>query len=136
MMLERKDRFSAALLLILLAILVNACAGGQTTQQLVTTEYFLAKAGFQKLDVNETTPKRQALVNSIPRGKISSYGRDGETHYAYTDEAAQKLYVGDETAYQNYLVMTKGRQLCERVVGPASEKFWSCYDEFQKSGGR
>ena len=136
MMLWRKDSLSAALLLILLAILVNACAGGQTTQQLVTTEYFLTKAGFQKLDVNETTPKRQALLDSIPRGKITTYQRDGETYYAYTDEAAQKLYIGDETAYQNYLVMTKGRQLCERVVGPDSVKFWSCYDEFQKSGGR
>ena len=131
-----KDRFIAALFLFLLAILFNACAGGQTTQNLVTTEYFLTKAGFQKLAVNETTPKRQALLNNIPRGKISTYQKDGETHYAYTDEAAQRLYIGDETAFQNYLTMTKGRQLCERVVGPASEKFWACYDEFQKSGGR
>ncbi len=133
---RRKDRFVAALLLILLAILFNACAGGQTTQQLVTTEYFLEKAGFQKLAVNDTTPKRQALLENIPRGKISTYQRDGETYHAYTDEAAQRLYIGDETAYQNYLVMTKGRQLCERVTGPDSSKFWSCYDEFQKSGSR
>lgn len=136
MMLWRKNRFSAALLLILLAILFNACAGGQTTQELVTTEYFLDKAGFQKLAVNDTTPKRQALLNSIPRGKISTYQKNGETYHAYTDEAAQRLYIGDETAFQNYLTMTKGRQLCERVVGPDSAKFWSCYDEFQKSGGR
>ena len=137
MTLWRKERFSAALLLILFAILLNACAGGQTTQNLVVTEYFLEKAGFQKLDVNETTPKRQALLNSIPRGKISTYQRDGATYHAYTDEAAQRLYIGDETAYQNYLAMTKGRQLCERVEGGSeSAKFWSCYDEVQKSGGR
>jgi len=132
-----KDKFTAGLLLLLLAFFLNACAGAPTTQDLVVTEYFLEKAGFRKLDVNETTPKRQALLNSIPRGKISSYQRDGETHYAYTDEAAQRLYIGDETAYQNYLVMTKGRQLCERVEGGSeSAKFWSCYDEFQKSGRR
>lgn len=131
-----KDSVIAALFLILLAILFNACAGGQTTQELVTTEYFLEKAGFQKLAVNETTPKRQALLENIPRGKISTYQRDGETYHAYTDVAGQRLYIGDETAYQNYLTMTKGRQLCERVVGPDSAKFWTCYDEFQKSGGR
>ena len=137
MTVRKKDRIVDALFLILLATLLNACAGMQTTQDLVVSEYFLEKAGFQKLDVNDTTPKRQALADSIPKGKISVYQRDGETHYAYTDEKAQKLYIGDETAYQNYLVMSKGRQLCERVEGGSeSAKFWSCYDEFQKSGRR
>ncbi|MEW6657477.1 MAG: hypothetical protein AB1424_02330 [Thermodesulfobacteriota bacterium] len=131
-----KDRLIAALFLVLLALLLNACAGAPTTQDLVVTEYFLEKAGFQKLAVNETTPKRQALLNNIPRGVISTYQRDGVTYHAYTDEKAQRLYIGDENAYQNYLGMTKGRKLCERVVGPDSAQFWSCYDEFQKSGGR
>ncbi len=138
MTVRRKDRFVAALLLISLALLLPACATVQATRQdLVVTEYFLEKAGFQQLKVDDTTPKRQALMQNIPRGKISTYQRDGETHYAYTDEKAQRLYIGDETAYQNYLVMTKGRQVCERVEGGSeTAKFWSCYDEFQKSGRR
>ncbi|MHB8069557.1 MAG: hypothetical protein ACYDIC_16820 [Desulfobaccales bacterium] len=138
MTVRRKDRIVAALLLILLPILLNACVTMQaTTQDLVVTEFFLEKAGFQQLKVDDTTPKRQALMDNIPRGKITTYQRDGETYYAYTDEKAQRLYIGDETAYQNYLAMAKGRQLCERVEGGSeTAKFWSCYDEFQKGGRR
>ena len=136
MMVQVKDRFIAALVLVSLALLFNACAGAPTTQELVTTEYFLTKAGFRELAVNDTTPKRKALLNSIPRGKISTFQGDAGNHYVYTDEKAQRLYMGDETAYQNYLHMNRGRNLCERVVGPDSAKFWSCYDEFKQSGGR
>jgi hypothetical protein len=136
MRVKSKDRLIAPLFWVLLALFLKACAGAPTTQDLVVTEYLLEKAGFQKLVVNDTTPKRQALMENIPRGVISTYQRDGVTYHAYTDEAAQRLYIGDETAFQNYLVMSKGRKLCERVVGPDSAQFWSCYDEFQKSGGR
>ncbi|MBI4795859.1 MAG: hypothetical protein HY790_08505 [Deltaproteobacteria bacterium] len=130
-----KDRFIAALLFLSLALFLAGCAGGQTTQNLVKTEYFLEQAGFQRWDVNMTTPKRQALLNSIPRGKISTFERGGVTYHAYTDEAAQRLYVGDDAAYQKYLSMSKGRKLCERVVAPDSSQFWSCYDEYQTMGG-
>ncbi len=142
MTLRRKDRFVAVLLILLCAPIFSACAEVQTrvqarTQDQVVTEYFLEKAGFQKLAVNDTTPKRKAFVTAIPRGKLTAYERGGETQYAYTDAKAQELYVGNETAYQNYLAMTKGRQLCERTEGGSeSAKFWSCYDEFQKGGRR
>ena len=142
MTVRRKDRFVVVMLILLCACIFSACAEVQTrvqarTQDLVVTEYFLEKAGFQMLPVNDTTPKRKAFVNSIPRGKLTAYERGGQTQYAYTDEKAQRLYVGDETAYQNYLVMSKGRQVCERSEGGSeSSKFWSCYDEFQKGGRR
>ena len=130
-----KNKFSAIFLFLFLALLLAGCAGGQATQNLVMTEYFLEQAGFQKWDVNMTTPKRQALLDSIPREKIVTYQKDGATYHVYTDVAAQKLYVGDETAYQKYLAMTQGRKLCERVVAPDSSQFWSCYDEYQAVGG-
>jgi hypothetical protein len=130
-----KDRFIAALLFLPLALMLAGCAGGLATQNLVMTEYFLEKAGFQKWDVNDTTPKRQALLGSIPRGKITTFERGGVTYHAYTDEAAQRLYVGDDAAYQKYLSMSQGRKLCERVVAPDSSQFWSCYDEYQTMGG-
>ncbi len=135
-MILRKNRFCAALLFILSAVLLGGCAGGQTTHQVVLTEYFLQEAGFQQLPVNMDTPKRQALLDSLPKGKIVTYQRDGATYHAYADEAAKNLYIGDEAAYQKYLDMTKGRRVCERVVASDSSQFWSCYDEFQKTGGR
>ena len=136
MMLRRQAGFNALLLLVFLAIFLHGCAGGQTTQNLVMTEYFLEKAGFQRWNVNDTTPERQALMNSIPRGKITTFEKRGGTYHVYTDEAAQRLYVGDDAAYQKYVSISQGRKLCERVVAPDSSQFWTCYDEYQKGGGR
>ncbi len=145
LMARRHHLLYPALLLSFLFLLAAGCAGGQTpreafqqqTQDLVMTEYFLDKAGFQHWPVDQTTPKRQALLDAIPRGKISTYQRGGQTYHVYTDEAAQRLYVGDEAAYQRYLALSQGRKLCERVVAPDSSSFWSCYDEYQAlTGGR
>lgn len=131
-----QQRFTTAILLSFLSLLLTGCAARQERiQDLVTTEYFLEQAGFQQWPVNDTTPKRQALLNSIPRGKITTFEKGGVTYHAYTDEAAQRLYVGDEAAYQKYVSMSQGRKLCERVTAPDSSQFWSCYDEYQTLGG-
>jgi hypothetical protein len=137
LMVHRQSSFYPTLLFIFLALLLGGCAGAQTTtQNLVTTEYFLQQAGFQKWAVNDTTPKRQALLNNIPRGKITTFEKGGVTYHAYTDENAQRLYIGDDAAYQKYVSISQGRKLCERVTAPDSSQFWSCYDEYQKRGGR
>lgn len=129
-------RLIATLLFLFPALLLTGCATRQErVQDLVTTEYFLDKAGFQQWPVNDTTPKRQALLYNIPRGKITTYYREGVTYYAYTDEKAQRLYVGDAAAYQRYLAMSQGRRMCERVTAPDSSQFWSCYDEYKALGG-
>ena len=131
--------FIAILFLVLPAILFSSCATPtprqERIQNLVMSEYFLQKAGFQEWPVNETTPKRQALLNSIPRGKITAFTKGGVNYYAYTDEQAHRLYIGDSTAYQKYEAMTHGRRLCEQVTAPDSSKFWSCYNEYKSLGG-
>jgi hypothetical protein len=135
MMRRRPDRGSALLLMGFLALLLYGCAGRQT-HELVLTEYFLTKAGFNIWDVNMATPEREALMNSIPREKIVTFQRGGATYHVYADVAAKNLYIGDENAYQNYLSLTQGKKYCERVVAPDSSQFWSCYDAFQKAGGK
>jgi hypothetical protein len=132
---RRPERISALVLFAFLALLLHGCAGGQT-HELVMSEYFLTKAGFKVWDVNMATPEREALLNSIPREKIVSFQKDGATYHVYADAAAKNLYVGDDNAYQNYLSLTQGKKYCERVVAPDSSQFWSCYDAFQKAGGK
>ena len=132
---RRKVEFYGAFLLVLFTWLFCGCAGGQSTQQLVVTEYFLKDAGFKPWDVNDTTPKRQALLQAIPRGKIITFRGDGEVYYVYADEGSKTLYIGDAAAYQKYLSLAKGRQLCERLDAPNSVPFWSCFDDLKKSGG-
>ena len=137
---RRQAEFFGAFWLILFTLVFSACAGGQGTQHLVVTEYFLKDAGFKPWDVNDTTPKRQAILNSIPREKIVTFKGDAGVYHVYADEGSKTLYVGDEAAYQKYLSLSKGRQLCERVDAPNSAAFWSCFDEAQaprgKSGGK
>lgn len=139
MTLSLQKSFIAILFLVLFAILFSSCATPtprkERIQNLVTSEYFLQKAGFQEWPVNDTTPKRKALLDSIPRGKITTFEKGGLTYHAYTDENAQRLYIGDAVAYQKYEAMTHGRKLCERVTAPDSSKFWSCYQEYKALGG-
>jgi hypothetical protein len=129
-----QTRGNQLIFLILFAVWCSACAGGQTTQQVVVTEYLLKDAGFKPYEVNDETPKRQALVNSLPPGKISTFIADGTVYHIYVDEKSPTLYIGDAAAYQKYLSMAQGKQLCERVDATASAPFWSCFDDFQKSG--
>ncbi len=131
----RPARIKAAIFLIFFTILVGGCVGGQALQQEVKTEYLLATAGFQRWDVNEQTPKRRALLEALPPGKISTYVRDGQVYHAYPGDGPY-LFVGDEAAYRNFLSLTRDRRMCERVTGGNQVSFWSCMDEFQRSGAR
>lgn len=132
----RKAGSNAAIWLIFFTLLFNGCAGGQTSQQIVSPLYMLTTSGFQRWDVNMETPKREALLNAIPRGKIVTYLREGEVYHVYADEDSNTLYVGNEAAYQKYLSMTQGKRLCERVDAQNPQEFWSCFEEFQAVGAR
>ena len=78
MMFWNKERFIAAILLVLFAFTLCGCAGSETTQNRVVTEYILREAGFAKLEVNDTTPARQALMTAIPPGQFTAYRMDGK----------------------------------------------------------
>lgn len=145
MMAKSKNRgVTVAYLFAVAVLLIAGCAGGgmtlyetggQTLQQEVTTEYLLTTAGFQRWDVNQETPKRAALLSSLPPGQISTYIRDGEVLHAYPG-AGQYVLVGSEAAYQKYLSLARGRQLCRQATGANQEKFWVCMEEYQQGGGQ
>lgn len=130
---NRRARVRGAIFLILFAILGNGCFGEPALRQEVTTEYLLTTSGFKRWEVNEQTPKREALLNGLPRGKISTYMRNREVYHVYPGEGPY-LFVGDEAAYQKYLSLTRDRQLCERVSGENQVKFWGCMEEYRQSG--
>lgn len=134
-MLKRKNTcFRRALGSIILAVALLGCATPQESQQTVSPLYMLTTAGFKPWGVNMETPKRAALLNSIPRGKIVSYDLNGSPYHVYAEQNADILYVGDELAYQRYLAMTQGKRYCERVKGDNQEAFWRCFEEFQTQG--
>jgi hypothetical protein len=138
---DRKNaRVDAAVGLLLLLLLLVGCAPGPglspptADQPGASPLYLLTGAGFQKWEVNDETPKRAALYNNIPPGKIVTYMADGNVYHAYADPDSKSLYVGDEAAYQKYLSMSQGRQLCERVMGQNNQEFWTCFEEYRAVG--
>lgn len=126
---------TAAILIIVGVALIGGCGGGQSLQREVTTEYLLTTAGFQRWDVNQETPKRAALLDSLPNGQITTYIRDGEVLHAYPG-AGSYILVGDEAAYQKYLSLARSRQLCRQATGANQEKFWVCMEEYQADKGQ
>lgn len=134
----RTLRIYAAVLAILFIFpdLLTGCAGEPALQQEVTTEYLLTKAGFARWDVNQETPKRQALLNNLPKSKISTYKRNGEVYHVYPDENSGALYVGDAVAYQRYLAMAHGRKICERVDAQEGVHFWGCMQDLREGAIR
>lgn len=133
---RRGDLLRTIIWLILLALALGGCITGAPTQREVTTEYLLTSAGFQRLEVNMETPKRQALLDNLPPGKISTYLRNGEVYHAYPGQDGKSLFIGNEGAYQNYLALSRGRQVCERVSGANQVAFWGCMEEQQQGGAR
>jgi len=123
-----------AILLLWLALLlnVNGCSTGPSTQHVVVTDYLLTDAGFAKLDVNDTTPHRQALLNATIKGQFIAYRTGDNWYYVYGDESSNALYLGDEAAYQRYLAKTKDKRLCQTLDASEGSAFWSCFQEFQK----
>jgi hypothetical protein len=129
---NQETRVNVAVGIIFLIMLFCGCAGSPTTQQMVVSEYMLQNAGFQKWDVNEETPKRAALMNNIPKGQITTFTSNGTVYHVYSDEQSKTLYVGDAAAYQKYLSMAHGQNICQRVEGSNNSQFWSCFDEYQQ----
>jgi hypothetical protein len=137
MMFCNKERFIATILSVLFAFSLCGCAGMETTtQNRVITEYLLREAGFAKLEVNDQTPKRQALMDAIPKGQFTSYRTDGKKYYVCKDESSQALYFGDEAAYQKFASLVGDKKLCQSMDATQSAPFWSCFEEFQKAGTR
>jgi len=94
----------------------------------------LTKAGFQEYKPNMETPKSQALLDALPSGQITTFTGKGTVYHAYPDKLTNTIYIGDQAAYQNYVSLAKGRNLCQRVDAPNSAGFWSCFQELQKGG--
>ena len=108
-------RLNAAILLLLLPVLLNACAGHETMQTKVVNEYLLTSVGFGKLDVNATTPNRQALWDATVKNQFVTYYVDGVKHYVYADNTSNALYIGDEAAYQKFLSKSSDKKLCQSL---------------------
>ena len=82
-------------------------------------------------------PQQEALLSALPKRTVTTYERDGQKLYAYGDKDTRTLYIGDDAAYQRYLSLAQGRQVCRvRTGGAESSSFWGCMDEYRQGGGQ
>ena len=141
----KRAGLGAAVCLMLVAMLCSGCGGKggpiasrqENVQEQVGSEYFLQQAGFRKYQVNQNMPQQEALVSALPKRTVTTYVRDGQKLYAYGDKDSRVLYIGDEAAYQRYLALAKGREVCEVREGSGeSAKFWGCMDDYRQGGGK
>jgi hypothetical protein len=131
---RRQARANAAVWLFFCTILIFGCGGMQPVQDQTTTEYMLSKAGFTPYRPNMETPKTQALLDALPEGQITTFKANGTAYHAYPDKRSNILYIGDAAAYQKYVSLAHGKNLCRQVNAPNSAGFWSCFQEMQKAG--
>jgi hypothetical protein len=104
--LVRPIEVAACLLLLLLC----AC---ESEQARVTRQTdMLAAAGFEARPAS--TPERQAMLRMLPANKFVRKARDDMFEYVYADPiVCNCIYVGDQTAYNNYKRMVFQRQIAD-----------------------
>ncbi len=124
-------RLGAAILLLWLIIPAGGCTVTVPYEDRAIKNTLLKDAGFWQVDA--ANPKRQELMDATPKWQFVSYKLDGDKYYVYADEF--NLYLGDEAAYQKYVSMVKDKRLCQSLDASDWGPFWSCFEEYQKSGG-
>ena len=131
-MLWRRERLSAAILLILSTILLGGCTVTTPYEDRAINRTLLKDAGFWQIDA--TTPKGQALMEASPKGQFMAYQLEGKKYYVYAAESGFFLYLGDEAAYQKYRSMVSDKRLCQSLDATDWGPFWACFEEYQKAG--
>jgi hypothetical protein len=113
---HKKSWSKTSVLAAMAVLMLGSCA---TLEQRVTrTEQLLAAAGFHQRPAD--TPERLAHLQSLPSQKLFSQTRDGKVYYLYADpEFCHCLYVGDESAYQQYQKLSVEKEIAETEANAA-----------------
>src|SRR5215472_10562689 len=82
---------------VLVAGLAASCATRQPTAE---TQDILLASGFKV--VTPSTPAQQALLNKLPRGRVTVVNRKGKNWYVFPDAAHNQAYVGNSNQYQSF----------------------------------
>jgi hypothetical protein len=109
--------------LFLASILAGVCAlfafAGCAAMESASQESLLQKAGFQSR--TPTTAKQKAAYAALPAYKLHKGTREGRTIYAYKDEKAGVVYLGNQAQYAQYKQLAVNAKLKEEQITPAQE---------------
>jgi hypothetical protein len=91
---------------IVLLALATGCA---TTSSTTQTTDMLTAAGFKLMTAD--TPKKQDVLNTLPKGQLSLVTYKGKTFYVQPAAASNQAYVGTPKEYQTYQQLRLAKQL-------------------------
>lgn len=96
---------------LLAAVCALIALAGCATMEPQTEEALLQKAGFQARTA--TTAKQKAAYAALPAYKLHKGTNEGRTIYAYKDEKAGVVYLGNKAQYAQYQQLATKAQLKE-----------------------
>jgi hypothetical protein len=97
------------------ALVLAGCAAMQSES--ASQESLLQQAGFQSR--TPTTAKQKAAYAKLPAYQLHKGTRAGRTLYAYKDEKAGVVYLGNEAQYAQYKELAGKAKLKEDQITPA-----------------
>ncbi|MEJ2092657.1 MAG: hypothetical protein P8X65_10745 [Syntrophobacterales bacterium] len=118
------DRKTATFFLVIFmacALWLAACAGAPSSQAPSTTDLLL-QTGFQA-----QAPVRPEHISRLPAQQFVPVHRHGQTYYVYADPGKNRLYFGNEAAYQRYKAKAAEAHAAEAQKAASSQQ-WSAYD--------
>jgi len=130
------DRKTATFFLVIFmagALWLAACAGAPSSKAPATTDLLL-QSGFQA-----RTPLKSEHLSSLPANQFVPLYRQGQTYYVYPDPGTNRLYFGNEDAYQNYKVKAAEARAAEAQQAASAQQSendfdWSLYEEAMGAG--
>jgi hypothetical protein len=141
---KRQKMIGMRWLLVMAAIglLLGGCAtgtAGSPTQVSASSgmEQLLVQAGFKIFP--ENSPKCQAVCRKMTPEQLVPQKKGDQIAYAYYAPGTQRLYVGDEIAYQTFINMAVQQNLEPRKRAvyetvPNDPEFWTLWSSSQGGG--
>ena len=129
---DRKTVTSFLVILMACVLWLAACAGAPSSQASSTSDLLL-QAGFQA-----RTPVKPDHISSLPANQFVPVYRQGQTYYVYSDPGTNRLYFGNEDAYQRYKGKAAEARAAEAQKAESSQQWsafdWSMYEEAMGAG--
>jgi hypothetical protein len=92
-----------------LVVTVFAAFAAGCASQMETTENLAVAAGFKA--ITPGNPQQQAILASLPAGKVHQVNYQGKTYYVLPDRSHNQAYVGGPKQFQTYQQLRLARQI-------------------------
>jgi hypothetical protein len=115
---------------VITALALLSQANCATTNGTPKFEDMLTKAGFRLKQAD--TPAKEAHLLDLPPKTIVQVKQQGRSFYAFADPDNKVLYVGNDAAYQRFLIM-RSHQLAPGGGGSSVSRLGQMESDFEYS---